>query len=196
VIADDNLILLAAAPTPEALRQLQTGLLAAGVGQADPVWPLLDAYYEFLTTLAVRATSREFSHFASLLDMGAVGGVALQNILMAEEGQWWSRLLAGGLSEGLMVLAARQYVHAWEGELGAVFTAASWRLYRELWRVSETWRPDLPFAERHRLLEELIAPLAEDTLEGTQRAALATRLFQLLLLTRVRLALERRLELP
>ena len=90
------------------------GLLAAGVAEGDPVWPLLDAYYDFLTALAARATSREFSHFASLLDMGAVGGVALQNLLQAEaEGQWWGRLLAGGLSEGLMVLAARQYVRAW-----------------------------------------------------------------------------------
>src|SRR5690606_7716693 len=106
----DDLLLYAAEPTPESLRRLQTALLAVGIAEEDPVWSLLDSYYAFLTTLAARATSREFSHFASLLDMGAVGGVALQNLLHAEaEGQWWNRLLVGGLSEGLMVLAARQY---------------------------------------------------------------------------------------
>jgi hypothetical protein len=182
---------------PDSLWQLQAGLLSARVDEDDPVWPLLDAYYDFLTTLAVRATSREFSHFASLLDMGAVGGVALQNILLAEdEGHWWTRLLAGGLSEGLMVMAARQYVRAWEGEMEAVFTAARWQLYRELWRISAALRPALPVVERSRLLEELVAPLADHNLEGAQRAALATRLFQLLLLARVRLALGRLAEAP
>jgi hypothetical protein len=39
-----ELILLAAIPRPDSLRQLQTGLLAAGVGREDPVWPLLDGY--------------------------------------------------------------------------------------------------------------------------------------------------------
>lgn len=195
--AADDLLLLAAIPTPESLRLLQTALLAAGAGEADAVWPLLDTYYDFLTTLAARATSREFSHFASLLDMGAVGGVALQNILLAEaEGNWWTRLLAGGLSEGLMVLAARQYVRAWEGELDAVFTAAGWRLYRELWRVSEALRPALPAAERSRLVDRLLAPLADAGLSSAQRAALITRLYQLLLLARVRLALARAVEAP
>jgi hypothetical protein len=192
-----DLLLLAAVPMPDSLWQLQAGLLSARVDEDDPVWPLLDAYYDFLTTLAVRATSREFSHFASLLDMGAVGGVALQNIMLAEgEGHWWTRLLAGGLSEGLMVMAARQYVRAWEGEMEAVFTAARWQLYRELWRISAALRPALPTAERSRLLEYLVAPLADHNLEGTQRAALATRLYQLLLLARVRLALGRLAEAP
>jgi hypothetical protein len=182
-----ELILLAAIPRPDSLRQLQTGLLAAGVGREDPVWPLLDGYYDFLTTLAVRATSREFSHFASLLDIGAVGGVALQNILLAPgEGHGWQRILAGGLSEGLMVLAARQYVRAWEGEMSAVFAAASWHLYRELWQVSAAFQPEMPAAERKRLLDELLAPLLAEGEGGTQRACWATRLYQLLLLLRLR----------
>ncbi|MDT8307457.1 MAG: hypothetical protein RRC07_16110 [Anaerolineae bacterium] len=184
-----DLFLLAAVPTPGTLRQLQARLLSAGIGAAEPVWLLLDAYYEFLTALAARATSREFSHFASLLDIGAVGSVALQNVLLVEkEDRWWQRLLAGGLSEGLMVLAARQYVRAWEGEMGAVYAAAGWRLYRQLWHVSARLQPALPAEERRRLLDDLLAPLAEGDLSGTQRAILATRLFQLLLLVRLQWA--------
>lgn len=185
----NDLFLLAAVPTPRALRQMQASLLSAGIGDGEPVWSLLDAYYDFLTTLAARATSREFSHFASLLDIGAVGSVALQNVLLVEkEDQWWQRVLAGGLSEGLMVLAARQYVRAWEGEMNAVYAAASWRLYRELWQVSARLHPALPADERRRLLDGLLAPLAEGDLGGTQRAVLATRLYQLLLLVQLRWA--------
>lgn len=195
--ANDTLLSLVAEPTPDSLRRLQTGLLVAGVAEEDPVWPLLDTYYDFLTTLAARAGSREFSHFASLLDMGAVGGVALQNLLQAEaEGEWWSRLLVGGLSEGLMVLAARQYVRAWEGELDAVFIAARLQLYRELWRVSEALRPVLSAEERSRLLDELLAPLEDAGLSAAQRAALLTRLYQMLLLARVRLAVGRPVNAP
>lgn len=184
-----DLFLLAAVPTPDSLRQLQSGLLRAGIAEDDPLWTLLDAYFGFLTSLAARATSREFSHFASMLDIGAVGGVALQNLLLAEaDGQWWQRLLAGGLSEGLMVLAARQYVRAWEGEMSAVYATASWRLYRELWQVSARLQPTLPLAERQRLLDDLLNPLRDGDLNGTQRAILATRLYQLLLLVRLRWA--------
>jgi hypothetical protein len=195
--AADALFLLAAIPTPDALRQVQAGLLAASIGHEDPIWPLLDGYYEFLTTLAVRATSREFSHFASLLDMGAVGGVALQNILLVPgEGHGWQRLLAGGLSEGLMVLAARQYVRAWEGEMDAVFTAASWQLYRELWQVSAALQPGMPAGERKRLLDELLAPLLAEGEGGSRRAVLATRLYQLLLLLRLRETFPQTAEAP
>jgi hypothetical protein len=182
----NELLLLAAIPTPDALRRLQASLLAAGVPARDPVWTLLDRYYGFLTTLAARATSREFSHFASLLDMGAVGGVALQNVLLAgEAGHGWQRLLAGGLSEGLMVMAARQYVRAWEQEMSAVYTAAAWHLFRELWQVSSDLQPALPAGERKRLLDDLLAPLLDEEGAGAQRAVLATRLYQLLLLARI-----------
>jgi hypothetical protein len=182
----NELLLLAAIPTPDALRQLQANLLAAGVPARDPVWTLLDGYYSFLTTLAARATSREFSHFASLLDIGAVGGVALQNVLLAGgEGKGWQRLLAGGLSEGLMVMAARQYVRAWEQEMSAVYTAAAWHLFRELWHVSAALQPALPAAERKRLLDDLLAPVLDEKVGGAQRAILATRLYQLLLLAQV-----------
>lgn len=192
-----DLFLLAAVPTPDSLRLLQAGLLSTGVTEDEPVWSLLDAYYDFLTGLAARATSREFSHFASMLDIGAVGAVALQNLLLAEApGQWWQRLMAGGLSEGLMVLAARQYVRAWEGEMSAVYATARWRLYRELWQVSARLQPALPLAERQRLLDELLNPLGDGELGGTQRAILATRLYQLLLLVRLRWTFPQAADIP
>jgi hypothetical protein len=187
VHAAEALVLLAAMPTPASLRRLQAALLVAGVPAEEPIWPLLDDYYNFLATLAARVTSREFSHFASLLDIGAVGGVTLQNLLLGhDEGKMWQRLLAGGLSEGLMVLASRQYVRAWEGEMAAVYAMAAWRLFRELWQVSAAMRPELDATERRRLVDEMIAPLLAGELDGGRRAALAIRLYQLLLLARLR----------
>jgi hypothetical protein len=88
---------------------------------------LLDAFYTFLNELSSSATAREYSHYASLLDMGAIAGVALQNLLeRGSKDEWWQRLAVGALSESLMILAARQYVKAWDNEMTADFNNAAW----------------------------------------------------------------------
>lgn len=171
------------APSPAALRQLRGQWLEAGMAADTPVWRVLDQFYHFLNQLAAKASSWEYSHFASMLDMGAVGGVALQNLLSPEKaGQLWQRLLIAGVSEGLMVMAARQYVKAWEGEMAAVYAAAAWDLYGELWRASTEMMPELPGAERRRLMDALLEPVHDEEVGGVVKAALIARLYQLLLL--------------
>lgn len=187
---DDGLLALIAAPSPDTLRRLRGVLLEAGLVPDAEVWATLDHFFQFLNELAANATSRQYSHFASLLDIGAVGSVAVQNLLSADDGepggpQIWKRLLAGGLSEGLMVLAARQYVKAWEGEMAAVYRAAAWNLTQHLWRISSQMRPEMPAGDRRHLLERLLAPAGDESLPGTARAALIARLYQVVLLVQI-----------
>jgi hypothetical protein len=172
-----------ASPTPEALWKLQGDLLSEGFAPDAPIMTVLDAFHNFLNELVASATAREYSHFASILDMGAVGGIAIQNLLEQRDSDgWWQRVLIGGVSESLMIIAARQYVKAWESEMTSDFNQAAWFLYRHFWQLSAVMQPDLPSEERRRLVDELLAPVQNPDTTGTAKAALLGRLFQLLLM--------------
>jgi hypothetical protein len=90
--------------------------------------------------------------------------------------------LVGGLSESLMILAARQYVKAWDNEMSSDINQAAWFLYREYWQLSADMQPELAREERRRLVDELLAPIYDSGISGTAKAALIGRLFQLLLM--------------
>ena len=87
----------------------------------------------------------------------------------------------------MMVLAARQYVKAWEQEMRASYNAAAWYLTREYWQLSVELQPGLAAARRRQLVESLTAPLTSDQVEGGVKAGLIARLFQILLTARLRL---------
>ncbi len=174
------------APTPDVIWQLRAELLEAGMGIHAKPLIILDEFYDFLNELVASSTAREYSHFASKLDMAAVAGVALQNLMENEDGDGlWQRFMMGAASEGLMVLAARQYVKAWEEEMKANYNAAAWYLTREYWDLSVDLQPDLPMMARRQLVENLVAPLRDDHLEGIVKAGLIVCLFQMLLLARL-----------
>lgn len=190
-----TLVMLLGQPTPAGLWQLRGELLQLSIPPEAAIWTSLDQFYHFLNELMANATAREYSHFASMLDIGAVGSVALQNLLAREKGSaLWQRMLAGGVSESLMVMAARQYVKAWEGEMSALYRAAAWNLYHGLWQISLLLKPELAADVRRAHLEDLLSPLHDENTSGTVKAALIARLYQLLLLTHLRLvvAAERR----
>jgi hypothetical protein len=118
--------------------------------------------------------------------MAAVAGVALQNLIEEEDSeQWWQRLLAGAVSEGMMVVAARQYVKAWEVEMRSDYNAAAWYLAQEYWRLSQDLQPDLAPAKRRVLVDQLFEPFADKDLEATAKAGLIVYMFQLLLVARI-----------
>jgi hypothetical protein len=170
-------------PSPEALWLLQGDLLSQGFDPDAPIMARLDAFHNCLNELVASATAREYSHFASILDVGAVGGVAIQNLLESRDSDdWWKRLLVGGVSESLMIIAARQYVKAWENEMSSDFIQAAWFLYRQYWQLSAELQPDLEPDERRRLVDELLAPVHDSEVSGTAKAALLGRLFQILLM--------------
>jgi len=172
-------------PTVDTLGAFRADLLEARVPSEAPVWTVVDEFRGFLDQLATSTTSREYSELASKLDIGAVGGVVLEHILEeANVRELGLRLLTGALSEGLMVLATRQHVHAWEGEIDAVYRDAAWFLYGELWRWTEHSKPELPACERRRLLDALFTPLRSETTGGFHKAVLLGLLFQVLLIGR------------
>lgn len=172
-------------PTPADLLALQTRLLAAVADpdRADAARQTLGVMREFhayLSELEAKSSAREYSELASMLDIGAVGGVALENLVEASE-SLLQRMLLGGLSEILMVLASRQYVKAWSREMRPVHMRAVWFLRGELWRLSVAGRPDVPAEERAALVDGLLAAAARDDTAEEVRVALLGRLFQVLL---------------
>jgi len=173
-------------PSPSDLLALQTRLLVA---EADP--KIADAachalevsreFHSYLSELEAKFGARQYSELASLLDIGAVGAVTLENLTEAGE-SLQQRILLGGLSEVLMVLASRQYVKAWGREMEPIHKRAVWFLRAELWRLSVAGRSDIRAEERVALVDGLLAPAMEGDASDEVCLALLGRLFQILLI--------------
>ncbi len=179
-------------PSPQALVALQ-GMLLAYEAEGVPVGPVLDLaghFFGYLSDLQSKLTARQYSELASRLDIGAVGTVALDNILFAGENVWPS-LLLGALGEGLMVAASRQYIKGWEAELGAVHARAAWHLAEALWRFSTDTQPALDPQERRRAVQALLAPAHDERTPASTKSLLLGYLYQALLAAHlIRLASE------
>ncbi len=189
MITYPSLMGVLARPSPDSLWQLRADLLESGMDDDSQPLAVLDAFYHFLNELVASSTAREYSHFASILDMVAVAGVAIQNLMDEEDSEeWWRRFVVGAISEGMMVLAARQYVRAWEEEMRANYNAAAWYLAREYWSLSANLQPELSPGRRRQLVDQLFGPIAGDEVDGTLKAGLIVRLFQVLLVARLQMA--------
>jgi hypothetical protein len=138
-------------------------------------------FYTYLSELQAKYSAREYSELASLLDIGAVGVVALENLVEAGEALLQGMLL-GGLSEVLMVLASRQYVKAWSREITPVHMRAAWFLRAELWRLSAARQPGMSAEERAAVVDGLLGPALDGGAAEEVRMALFGRLFQMLLI--------------
>ncbi len=183
---ENALAIVLSAPTSADLWQLRAELLERGTPAAAQVWPLLAEFHAFVDRLETATSSRDYSELASKLDISAVSGVILEHLVeRGQPSEQALRLLSGIMSEGLMALATRQHVRAWEGELAAVYRGAAWTLYERLWRWTEQLKPELDPAERRQLLELLMAPIRSPDTSGIQKAVLIGRLFQILLLAQL-----------
>lgn len=172
-------------PTPQALQDLQGALLAQnrhdnGTAQALEV---AGRFHSYLSELKAKIAARDYSELASRLDIGAVGAVALENLISGEQADTVTKLVLGLLGEGLMVAASRQYIRAWKVETSLVHTQAAWYLAEALWRTSEELQPGLDPAERWQAITSLLGPANEPQVPAPEKAALLGRIFQLLLLT-------------
>lgn len=179
-------------PTPAELLALQAALLAleetAGSSRvqtsAGAALAVLGDFYGYLVGLDSKMEAHELAEVASRLDMGAVGGVALENLMESGE-QFLERILLGGLSEVLMVLASRQYVRAFNREVDALHRQTAWQIRAHLWRFSAARRPAMSGQQRAALVDGLLAPVFEAQTSSEVKAALLGRLFQVLLLGHV-----------
>jgi hypothetical protein len=172
-------------PTPEALETLQGALLALE-GHDETVQQALEVaghFYRYLSELQSKVTARDYSELASRLDIGAVGAVALENLVFGDGEELWKRLLLGGLGEGMMVAASRQYIRAWQVEAGLVHSEATWYLGEALWRTSRRMQPDLPAKDRRQAIEALLTPARDPDSPASVKALLIGRIFQVLLLS-------------
>jgi hypothetical protein len=176
------LVKLLTQPTPTLLWELRADLLEAGCPADATVLVVANKYYGFLDQLGQGEVSRNYSHLASLMDIGSVGGVVSENLADAEGARDLSRkLLSAVLSEGLMILGTRQHVKAWESGMSSIYSEAAWYLYQEIWALSERLKPDLSVSERRSLLDSLFKPLNSDEIAGSAKEAVLGRLFQLVL---------------
>lgn len=177
---DQSLALILTAPSADAAWRLRGDLLEAGTPADGRLLALLGAFHDYLDRLATGMSSRDYSQLASKLDISAISGVILERLAEASDSpKLGLNLVAGAVSEGLMALATRQHVKAWEGELAAVHRGAAWVLYDELWRWTGERNPELEAPQRRELLDELLAPALDPKQPGLLRAALICRLFQI-----------------
>ncbi len=174
-------------PTPEGLVALQGALLVCGP-QDDAAARALETanqFHAYLSELQSKLTARDYSELASRLDIGAVGAVALENVVSGEKEGFWQRLALGGVAEALMVAASRQYIKAWEVETRLVHSRAAWYLADALWRSSCEMQPNLEAERRWRAIQELLAPAHDPEVPAPSKAILLGRVFQILLITHV-----------
>jgi len=175
-------------PSPDGLWRLRADLLEMGSEDDSRPLAIVDAFHHFLNQLVASSSAREYSHLASILDMAAVAGVAVQNLMDEQDSdEWWRRFVVGAFSEGMMLLAARQYVKAWDEELRSDYNAASWYLAQEYWRLSCDLQPELTPAKRRELVDQLFGPIVDDQVDGMAKVGLIVRLFQILLVARLRM---------
>ncbi len=174
---------IARQPTTAGLWSLHGTLLACT--QDHPDAPLVNElareFYLYLSEVQSKLSARQYNELASRLDVGSVGTLALQDVLF-ERQDVWKNLLLGGIGEGLMVLASRQYIKAWEQELESVHRRAAWFLYGVLWQLSLRFQADLSSTERQALIEKTLAPTLEGDTPVESKILLILRLYQTLLI--------------
>jgi hypothetical protein len=185
---DRSLSLALTRPAPESLWSLRATLLVLADrlplserAPADRSLAIAGEFHRYLAELQSKMTAHEFSKLASRMDVGSVGLLALQD-LVADREELFRKVFLGGLSEGLMVLAAQQYTKAWRTEISLVNDEALWRLYDGLWEVSRQLRPDLTAETRCDQIEALLAPVRPPEVEPSVKAAVIAQLFQVLLI--------------
>jgi len=176
-------------PSCEDLLSLQSVVLSWEEKAVSPVarerattaLALLEDFHAYLVGLESKLEAHAFAELASKMDMGAVGGVVAENMLGAGE-KLLERVLIGGFSEALTVLASRQYVKAFNRELEAFYRQVAWRLRAHLWRFSAARRPQLAPSERSILIDSLFTPLLDKKTPSQAKPVVLGCLFQVLLL--------------
>ena len=174
-------------PDGESLWQLRADLVSLADclprharGDADWSLDIVGRFHAFLANVQSKMTAHEYSQLASRMDIGSVGLLALQDLVTDRE-QLFKKVVLGGLSEGLMVLATLQYVKAWQAEASQACEDATWWLFEGLWRLSTQMRPDLGACERREQIDAVLAPARASDTAPPVKAVFIAQIFQILL---------------
>jgi hypothetical protein len=169
-------------PSASAVWQLRGELLADGLDPDHAAFRVLAEFHRYVDRLETGGASKGHSERASMMEIGSLSGVVGSDLAEAgDPAEWARRLLAATITEGLAVMATRQHVKAWRGELDSVHREAAWYLYDELWRWAARRKPELEPAERRRLLDQVLAPVRDEGLTTGHKKSILCSLFMLLL---------------
>lgn len=185
---DQLLVRILTEPSPEDIWALHPHLLAPGSLEAETARNLAGLFYNYLTEVKSKLTSKQYSSLAAKLQVGTIGVIAGQDVvdaLISGSSQALGELLTGGLASILEMVSNFQHIKAWETEFASTHNAAVWELYAVLWRISADMQPDLPVEKRQTLINQLLAPARDPELSNSARTAVIIRLFQLLLAIRL-----------
>jgi len=171
------------------LHLLQTYLDSHGEKRADlraavqATLALTADAHAFHVELRSALTDKQYTQFASVLDLGAIGTLALENLLTAEK-ITIPRLLLNALSELLVYLASREYVKGADSRAAAALQARASPLQDEVWATLGRYRKKASSAElreAQRAIDGFFGTLATGALPAEARAALLAGTFQILL---------------
>ena len=152
--------------------------MADGLDPDHAAFRLLAEFYRYLDRLETGGASQGHSERASKMEIGSLSGVVGADLAEAADADEWARrLLSATITEGLAVMATRQHVKAWRGELDSVHREAAWFLYDELWTWASCRKPDLDPAERRQLLDQLMAPIHDDKVPSGAKQLILCSLF-------------------
>ncbi len=180
----NSLVKVLQSPRLDDLWSLRGDILEAGISLDGELGSVLKAFAGFLDSMATGTSSRDYSEMASLMDISAITGVVAEHLLEPGTSKEMAiRLFSALATEGLMALATRQHVKAWEGELASVCRGVAWNLYEFMWCWALKRRPELGAVERRQLLDQLLDPLLSSETPCKVKAVIIGRLFQVLLLS-------------
>lgn len=129
-------------------------------------------------------SDKAYSQLANLVDLGAIGVLAAENILTAEK-VTLPRLLMSGLSELLTYLAMRQFVKGSAEVVRGVAQARAPALQAALWAFLRRHRPRATPAEMREAqatVDSVFVKILDASVPPEAQAAFVAGAFQLLLL--------------
>ena len=130
---------------------------------------------------------KERSEAASLLDLGSVGALAMENLLTADK-ITLPRIVMNSLSETLMFLATRQIVAGSREVLGGLYRQHAAAMYRELWTLATDHRKALTAKDVREVqvgIDGFFARLDADGVTVEGQIVVLRQFYALLLVLRV-----------
>ncbi len=160
----------APAKTPQEVRE-----------RVDTLLDLTREFHGFRSEVGGWVTAKDLSELATLFDIGAIGVLAVQD-LVGGEGSI-PKLALGGLSEALIVLGSTQYIKGDRRMLEAAVDVHLMHLHDRFWALPHRFRGTLRAAQVDEVrdaMEAFFAALRKQDVPVEARMAVAHQLYVVL----------------